>query len=354
MPWKQLAQTPEGLKAIKAHQAQLVEALRTQIPKEIEALVKEPVDAIDVTLDQVNQATIPDEFEQALKDHEKFLSEEEVAKRGRVREEQMRKEKTEEAYKEILATIQTEIIARVKTQIAAKSDKFQLKYETTELEAIINKGKELGLSNRVIEDMIFTGSRTAKAISAAELMQQMENWVKVISKRGYPYRFANRIEFQKFNQYLVDSLKKASFPADDVRVQGSSLRNPGANDVDVAVFVDEFTFDNQLIIRFNGKIIKLSDPNTKISLQGKSHTQLLELSNDIATHPTHYNAPARTFQNAMENGIISSKSDISKPLKTIAKSIKEKYPNLNIEAISILLKGGSFELSPDLPGTGTH
>ena len=101
VPWKQLAQTPEGLEAIKTYQAQLIEALRTQIPTEIDALVTEQVDAIDATLEKVNQATIPDEFDQALKDHEKFLSEEEVAKRGKEREQQMRKEKAEEALKEI-------------------------------------------------------------------------------------------------------------------------------------------------------------------------------------------------------------------------------------------------------------
>ena len=46
--------------------------------------------------------------------------------------------------------------------------------------------------------MIYTGSRTAKAINAADLMQQMENWAKVVNPRGYPYKFKDLAEFQQF------------------------------------------------------------------------------------------------------------------------------------------------------------
>ena len=242
IPWKALAETPEGLKAIEAYKARLTEALRTQVPKEIDAMVKEQADAIDAMLEKVKKATVPDEFEQAIRDHEKFLSEAEVARRGRAREAQVLKEKAEEAHTEILAEIQKAIVDRVKARIAAQSDKFQLDYKATELDAIIRKGKALGLGDGTIEDMIFTGSRKAKAIGAAELMQQMENWVNVVKKRGYPYRFADMAEFQKFSRELIDGLKKAGLPDDDVRVQGSSLRKPGANDVDVAVFVNENVF----------------------------------------------------------------------------------------------------------------
>ncbi|MGZ5007645.1 MAG: eCIS core domain-containing protein [Methylobacter sp.] len=99
--WKALAQTPEGLKSIEAYKAQLADALRNTVAKEIDAMVKEQTDAIDRMLEKVNKATVPGEFEQALKDQEKFLSDEEVAKRGKEREQQMVKEKTEEALKKI-------------------------------------------------------------------------------------------------------------------------------------------------------------------------------------------------------------------------------------------------------------
>ena len=101
VPWKALAQTPAGIKAIEAYKAQLVDALRNQAPTEIDALVKEQVDAIDAMLDKVKKATIPDEFDQAIKDQEKFLSAEEAAKRGKAKEEQVRKEKAEEGLRQL-------------------------------------------------------------------------------------------------------------------------------------------------------------------------------------------------------------------------------------------------------------
>lgn len=50
----------------------------------------------------------------------------------------------------------------------------------------------------------------------------------------------------------------------------------------------------------------------------------------------------------VRNGIISSKSDISKPLKNLSKTIATEYSHLNIESISVLMPGGAFDLKPDL------
>ena len=60
----------------------------------------------------------------------------------------------------------------------------------------------------------------------------------------------------------------------------------------------------------------------------------------------NYNAQARTFWNAMKSSIISSKSDIVRPLKDLAADISGKYPHLNIESVSVLLKKGLFDLPP--------
>lgn len=51
----------------------------------------------------------------------------------------------------------------------------------------------------------------------------------------------------------------------------------------------------------------------------------------------------------MKSGIINSKSDIIKSLKPVRAEIAAKYPNLNIETISVLIRGGRFDLLPDLP-----
>src|SRR5207249_32001 len=209
-------------------------------------------------------------------------------------------EASEEAHKEVLSTIRDAIVKRVKSRIAAQSDKFQLMYSEAELEAIIKRAKELGLSDRVIEDLIYAGSRTAKAISATDLMQQMENWANVVSPRGYPYRFADLAAFQQFSKDLLEGVRKAGLPTDDVRVQGSSLRKTGANDVDLAVFVDEAAFDKLLIDRYHERIV-IKENGTKVSLKGKSHAELLQLANDIGANPGKYNSQGGTFQNAMKN-----------------------------------------------------
>jgi hypothetical protein len=244
-----------------------------------------------------------------------------------------------------------QVLNAVKSRIASQSDKFDLTYTKDQLESIIKKGKELGLSDKVIEDLIYTGSRKAKAIQADELIGQMEHWVNVINKRGFPEKFANLEEFQQFSQDLLTGVKQAGIPADDIRIQGSSLRKPDAQDVDIAAFVDERSFDNLLIQRYHEKII-IKESNEKVSLNNKSHDDLVKLANDIAANPQKYNAQGGTFQNALLNGIISSKSDIIKPLKNVRKEISAKYPHLNVEAISVLIKGGRFDVKPDLPVTG--
>ena len=109
--------------------------------------------------------------------------------------------------------------------------------------------------------------------------------------------------------------------------------------------MEQSVFDKLLIDRFHARIAK---GTTKISLTGKTHAELAALAADIEANPGSYNAQAGTFQNAVKTGIISSKSDIIKPLKTVRADIAAKYPHLNIEAISVLLKGGKFELKPDL------
>ncbi|HEY5959799.1 MAG TPA: hypothetical protein VIV60_24765 [Polyangiaceae bacterium] len=245
------------------------------------------------------------------------------------------------------------IVDGAKGRIAQQGTKFELTYSDKDLGAIIAKGKQLGLDDKTIEDLIFTGSRKQKPITADELMQQMENWTEV-SKRGYPYKFESAEQFKAFSNDLVGKLDAAGIPTDDVRIQGSSLRNPNAGDVDIAVFVDDSTLDNMLVQRYDGRAALANEANpskagTPLQLAGKSHEELMQLAEDISKHPEAYNGQASTFANAMRNRIISSKSDISKPLKTAAHDTRNQYPSLNVEGISIEVKGGAFDMSPSLP-----
>lgn len=82
-----------------------------------------------------------------------------------------------------------------------------LRYSDSELEDIVRKGKNLGLDDKTIEDFLFTGSRQKKSIDSVELMTQMENYVTLISKRGFPYKFGSHEEFVEFSKSLKNYLK---------------------------------------------------------------------------------------------------------------------------------------------------
>jgi LysM repeat protein len=237
-------------------------------------------------------------------------------------------------------------VEHLKSRIARQADKFKLVFSEVELKAIAQRGKELGLNDSLVDDLIFTGSREAKALSATDLMEQMREWAQVVRKRGYPHRFQNLAEFRDFSRKLLDGLHAAGLPTNDVRIQGSALRTLKAKDVDVAAFVDKTAFGELLAGYFHQKIAVSAQ---KLSLKGKSYAELLELTRDIAANPAKYNAHARTFEHAMKTGVINSKSAIVKPLKELAANLASTYPHLNLETVSVLVKDGLFDLTPALP-----
>ncbi|MFT3773952.1 MAG: hypothetical protein QM820_51950 [Minicystis sp.] len=97
IPWSELAKTPEGRSAIDAYRQRLTNALRSEIPKEIDALVKEQTDAVDRTLADIEKATIPEEVADALDKHQSFLKDSEVAARAKAREQRAAERAAEEA-----------------------------------------------------------------------------------------------------------------------------------------------------------------------------------------------------------------------------------------------------------------
>ncbi len=107
-----------------------------------------------------------------------------------------------------------------------------------------------------------------------------------------------------------------------------------------------------LIDRFDGRAAfseTAPTPRAKINLRGASHAELVRLADEIMVNKSNYNGQAKTFGNAMKDGIINSKSDIIKSLKAARAAIAAKYPQLSIETISVLIRGGAFDLKPDLP-----
>lgn len=125
---------------------------------------------------------------------------------------------------------------------AQKNTEFQFRYDQAEVTDIVSHGRSLGLTDKEIGDLMFTGSRVKKPIESAELMQQMSNYVNIVRAQGFPFRFDSITDFVNFSTDLKTLLLGYGLPVDDLRIQGSALRSPDANDVDIAVFIDPVRF----------------------------------------------------------------------------------------------------------------
>ena len=186
--------------------------------------------------------------------------------------------------------------------------------------------------------MIYIGCRDAKQIEATELIAQMDNWVNIVSKRGYPYKFTDINQFNKFKSELKSGLDEIGVATSDVRIQGSSLRTPNANDLDVAVVVDNNSFTQLLKNRFSGRITR---QNQNIDIINSSQTELIQLVNDIKLNPTNYNAQAKTFEHAFSTGKIRPQ-DID-GLNSLKDLLKSRYGDIDL---SIIKGVGDFDLKP--------
>jgi hypothetical protein len=85
-------------------------------------------------------------------------------------------------------------------------------------------------------------------------MTQMNNYVNVVSRKAYPYRFQDAVSYRRFEQDVRTRVQGINLPNTDIRLQGSALRNPNARDLDVAIMVDRKTFRRLSIQSFRGKV----------------------------------------------------------------------------------------------------
>ena len=123
------------------------------------------------------------------------------------------------------------------------SNGFKLTHTDDEIKTLIEKGQSLGLSEKAIDDFLFISCREAKVIDASELAKQMDHWVNVIRKRGYPELFNSASDFNKFKTGVKKLLDDFGIPTKDIKVQGSALRTPNAKDVDIAVHLSKSEVD---------------------------------------------------------------------------------------------------------------
>lgn len=137
---------------------------------------------------------------------------------------------------------------------SALDDQARAKYSDGELDDILAHGRSLGLTPEESADFATAGG-IGKPVSAKyplgrdriapeDLKQQMDNWATEVKPRGYPYLFESKEQFHEFGSRLNDLGEKFGLPKGRVLVQGSSLRSPGAKDVDIAVVVPDKEFDD--------------------------------------------------------------------------------------------------------------
>ncbi|WP_157106205.1 toxin glutamine deamidase domain-containing protein [Nocardia sienata] len=244
------------------------------------------------------------------------------------------------------------IAEEIRQRISQQPEGFQLTYTGRELDTLIAHGRNLGLSDREVVNLIQTGSRIAKPIEAGNLARQMEAWVNTVSERGYPYKFEGADHFNRFTRDFHRALDNAGLSEYNAFIQGSSLRTPEANDVDFAVFIERDRFNALLVERYDGRAAaRATDdtPATPLQLKNLTRSEIRELAERIIADRSAYNSQAATFANAALSGIIKSTHDISKPLKVAAKEISRQYPELNIETVSLVVPGSTLDSGPELP-----
>lgn len=238
-------------------------------------------------------------------------------------------------------------VARQQSRVTAAGPSFDLTYTERELIDLNAHGRASGLTQTEIDDLIFVGSRRSKPITADELKNQMDN-IGPVRERGYPYRFESEAEFQDFSSDLSNGIEQIGLPSDDIRIQGSSLRTPNAQDVDVVVTVSQTEFTDIMTDRFSSRAKTSDGP---IDMTNMTYEELQTLAADIQKpgNRDKYNSEARTFARAMSEGSFNSKGKILPELKPIQRELDAEYPDLNLETIGVQVGDSNFQLEPNLP-----
>ena len=242
------------------------------------------------------------------------------------------------------------LVDAVKTQVAGESPSdFEWHWTDDDAARVVAEGRTLGLTDQQIKDLIRIAQRkdqvhedgtvVKKQLSPDELIGQMHNYKEVIEPRGYPYRFASKKQFEQFGHEIKKAAAGAGLPTDDIRIQGSSLRNPAARDVDIAILIADGKFDAQLVKTFEGKI-KLEGKPVTLDI-AKLGELVKAIRADEAAGTKKHNAVARTLAHAFENRTIRVQ-DLPQ-LKAAKNSMKNTYGSLDITVMS---SGGYLDREP--------
>lgn len=133
--------------------------------------------------------------------------------------------------------------------------------------------------------------------------------------RGYPFGFADKAQYDAYMSKLKSALTARKIPTGDVHVHGSAVHNQAPGDVDVAVIVDDATF-NALGARFKQSV--QNDPKA-----------IAALSADL------------------KKGKISSSSFYPDTSPTVAQEMAGSAGKLDTQ-VSVVRAGSEFDLGPYL------
>ncbi|WP_143349669.1 hypothetical protein [Elizabethkingia miricola] len=182
-------------------------------------------------------------------------------------------------------------------------------YNYSDFRLITGKGQRLDMTLQDLAGFIKTGN--IKEIRTGELLNQMDNYIKIVLKRGYPFGFKSLKDFEKFyeeiRKIVISKLEIENF---EIIIQGSLVRKINPKDIDVGILVSEDVF-NKLIKRAFG-------------------------------NPLEGTAKHRGMLHALEVGkITSSYAKLSKDRRLLEKIFGE------ID-LSVILEKGIFDIKPNL------
>lgn len=216
-------------------------------------------------------------------------------------------------------------------RISKNSDLFENIHSSQQIDNFIDLGFEKGLSNDEILGLLYISCRKEKPIPYNELITQMSNWTTIIKPRKFPYKFNTIDDFIIFKNKMKAQLQDWDIPFDDVRIQGSSLRNPLSKDVDVAIMVSEsdvYNIKNKIIERYRNSF----------TLNGKfekdKFDKAVEKLNDQIS---------KGFIKNRQFGLLEGQTE---SFMTELYEIRNTYPIGESLDVSIIIKGKGFDTPP--------
>ena len=257
-------------------------------------------------------------------------------------------------------------IGKVKQMLVTAGPKFNLLYDDAELDNLVEFANSVALPEAEFHGIIQTGCRDVKPRSAEQLKDQIYNWKSVVLPRGHPFKFKNPQDYLLFKSGLKSGIAQCvldgaiPLPSGDIRIQGSSLRTPYADDVDIAVCVTKEQYRDICAGRFQEHFFKTGQTQGKEqsekvdALKQLTYEQMVDIANKtLAKQENGYmrsGAKGKKLTSA-SNYILMGKfdgksKDFMEPLLNLTEKMKQDFPDLNIESVTVILTGGPFDLKP--------